>query len=46
MHYHHHASTNALHTGNASGKAMEYFDAATSIKYVPHVIEPSIGVDR
>jgi len=32
--------------GNASGKAMEYFDAATSIKYVPHVIEPSIGVDR
>tara|TARA_B110001452_G_scaffold5283_2_gene4947 strand:- start:9 stop:1694 length:1686 start_codon:yes stop_codon:yes gene_type:complete len=30
----------------ASGKSMEYFDDATKQKYVPHVIEPSIGVDR
>lgn len=29
-----------------SGKSMEYFDAATNEKYVPHVIEPSCGVDR
>lgn len=32
--------------GNSSGKAMEYFDAAENRKYVPHVIEPSLGVDR
>ena len=25
---------------------MEYFDEAANEKYVPHVIEPSIGVDR
>jgi glycyl-tRNA synthetase len=31
---------------NASGKSMEYFDAGSKQKYVPHVIEPSIGVDR
>ena len=30
----------------ASGKSMEYFDEARKEKYVPHVIEPSIGVDR
>eukprot|EP00611_Tribonema_gayanum_P026713 TRINITY_DN6432_c1_g1_i1.p1 TRINITY_DN6432_c1_g1~~TRINITY_DN6432_c1_g1_i1.p1 ORF type:complete len:570 (+),score=250.10 TRINITY_DN6432_c1_g1_i1:704-2413(+) len=30
----------------ASGKGMEYFDEATKRKYVPHVIEPSLGVDR
>ena len=30
----------------ASGKSMEYYDEATKEKYVPHVIEPSIGVDR
>lgn len=30
----------------ASGKSMEYFDDGTKEKYVPHVIEPSIGVDR
>ena len=30
----------------ASGKSMEYFDDVTKEKYVPHVIEPSIGVDR
>jgi glycyl-tRNA synthetase len=29
-----------------SGKTMEYFDEAANEKYVPHVIEPSIGVDR
>ena len=32
--------------GLASGKSMEYFDEARKEKYVPHVIEPSIGVDR
>ncbi|MDR2677624.1 MAG: glycine--tRNA ligase [Puniceicoccales bacterium] len=30
----------------ASGKSMEYFDEETRQKYVPHVIEPSVGVDR
>ena len=29
-----------------SGKAMEYFDDQTKEKYIPHVIEPSLGVDR
>lgn len=29
-----------------SGKSMEYFDESTKSKYVPHVIEPSLGVDR
>lgn len=29
-----------------SGKSMEYFDETTKKKYVPHVIEPSVGVDR
>ena len=29
-----------------SGKPMEYFDEAAKAKYVPHVIEPSAGVDR
>ena len=32
--------------GAGSGKSMEYFDAAANRKYVPHCIEPSIGVDR
>lgn len=31
---------------NASGKPMEYFDEATRKKFVPHVIEPAVGVDR
>ncbi len=31
---------------NASGKNMEYQDPVTNIKYIPHVIEPSLGVDR
>lgn len=29
-----------------SGKSMELFDESTKSKYVPHVIEPSLGVDR
>lgn len=29
-----------------SGKPMEYFDDEAKLKYVPHVIEPSAGVDR
>lgn len=31
---------------NASGKVLEYLDPVTNTKYLPHVIEPSIGVDR
>lgn len=33
------------HQGS-SGKSMEYFDEVGKRKYLPHVIEPSIGVDR
>jgi len=29
-----------------SGKSMEIFDEASQSKFVPHVIEPSLGVDR
>ncbi len=29
-----------------SGKSMEYFDEQQKQKYIPHVIEPSLGVDR
>ena len=29
-----------------SGKSLEYFDEESKNKYLPHVIEPSIGVDR
>jgi glycyl-tRNA synthetase len=29
-----------------SGQSMEYFDDETKQKYVPHVVEPSAGVDR
>jgi len=29
-----------------SGKPMEIFDETTKSKYIPHVIEPSLGVDR
>ncbi|MFA6991692.1 MAG: glycine--tRNA ligase [Candidatus Gracilibacteria bacterium] len=29
-----------------SGKDMQYLDQATNEKYVPHVIEPSFGLDR
>jgi glycyl-tRNA synthetase len=31
---------------NASGKNLEYFDEQRSRSYLPHVIEPAIGVDR
>lgn len=31
---------------NASGKPLEYFDEETKAKFVPHVVEPSAGVDR
>src|SRR5438046_5611945 len=31
---------------NASGKSLEYFDAETKQRFVPHVVEPSAGVDR
>jgi len=30
----------------ASGKSMEYYDDVTKEKYIPHCIEPSLGVDR
>lgn len=29
-----------------SGKALEYFDEETKQRYIPHVIEPSLGVER
>ena len=29
-----------------SGKPLEYFDAATKEKFIPHVVEPSAGADR
>ena len=29
-----------------SGKSLEYFDEAAQARYLPHVIEPSAGVDR
>lgn len=29
-----------------SGKSLEYFDEETKAKFVPHVVEPSAGVDR
>ena len=31
---------------NLSGENMEYFDPETNEKYVPYVIEPSLGADR
>ena len=31
---------------NHSGESMEYFDPDTNEKYVPYVIEPSLGADR
>ncbi|MFV0415638.1 MAG: glycine--tRNA ligase [Chthoniobacterales bacterium] len=33
------------HTEN-SGKPLEYFDEATKERFLPHVVEPSAGVDR
>ncbi len=32
--------------GEHSGKAIEYFDEERKERYVPHVIEPALGVDR
>lgn len=29
-----------------SGKSMEYFDQETNEKYIPYVVEPSLGADR
>jgi glycyl-tRNA synthetase len=29
-----------------SGKSLEYFDEETKQKFIPHVVEPSAGVDR
>ncbi len=31
---------------NHSGEPMEYFDPETNEKYVPYVVEPSLGADR
>ncbi len=31
---------------NHSGEPMEYFDPETNEKYIPYVIEPSLGADR
>ena len=31
---------------NTSGKALDYFDQTTGERYVPYVIEPSLGVER
>jgi len=31
---------------NTSGKALDYFDPTTNERYIPYVIEPSLGVER
>ena len=31
---------------NVSGEDMSYFDDSTNEKYIPYVIEPSLGADR
>lgn len=31
---------------NVSGKSLEYFDPETGERYIPYVIEPSLGADR
>ncbi|MBQ6128172.1 MAG: glycine--tRNA ligase [Lachnospiraceae bacterium] len=31
---------------NTSGESMEYFDDETNEKYIPYVVEPSLGADR
>lgn len=31
---------------NASGKPLDYFDEETKQRFIPHVVEPSAGVDR
>ncbi|MCI8600433.1 MAG: glycine--tRNA ligase [Oscillospiraceae bacterium] len=30
----------------ASGKSLDYFDAETNERYIPYVVEPSLGADR
>ncbi|TFE66696.1 glycine--tRNA ligase [Methylacidiphilum sp. Yel] len=32
--------------GTFSGKSLEYYDEERKCKYIPHVVEPSAGVDR
>ena len=29
-----------------SGKSLEYFDPADNTRYIPYVVEPSLGADR
>ena len=31
---------------NVSGQSMDYFDPETNEKYIPYVVEPSLGADR
>ncbi len=31
---------------NTSGQSLEYFDPETNEKYIPYVVEPSLGADR
>jgi glycyl-tRNA synthetase len=31
---------------NTSGQSMEYFDSETNTRYIPYIIEPSLGADR
>ena len=31
---------------NTSGKALDYFDPTTNERYIPYIIEPSLGVER
>ena len=40
------AMTCLLYTSTTSGVSMEYFDQAANEKYIPYVIEPSLGADR
>lgn len=35
-----------LQHSSSSGKSLEYHDPNSNAKYIPHVIEPSLGVDR
>ena len=40
------AITTCRNMPRLSGQPMEYFDDAKKKRYVPHVIEPAVGVDR
>jgi len=42
----HSQNTHTVFTQAASGKSLEYFDEENKNKFLPHVIEPSVGVDR